>query len=195
MARLDDLIPFAREHGLKIGTIRDLIAYRRRHDHLVVRGSEKAFDSRWGGAWKAIGFYNKATRTEQLVLQKGAVDPGQPTLVRVHQLSLLDDIYGATGSRSGLLARSMDIIGRQGAGIVVILLGTPSPQFDFVAKSLEDDRQTPTDSDTLRDYGVGAQLLVELGVRDMILLSNSAPNPVALDGYDLTVVGVRPIEK
>ena len=194
MARLDALIPFAQTHGLKIGTIRDLIAFRRRHDHLVVRGTEKSFTSRWGGEWKAIGFYNKATRTEQLVLQKGEVDSKRPTLVRVHQLSLLDDIYGATGQRSGLLARSMDIIGREGAGIVVILLGTSNPQFDFIARSLAHEEHPHNDTEMLRDYGVGAQLLVDLGVHEMVLLSNSPPNLVALDGYNLTVVGVRPIE-
>src|SRR3546814_3183402 len=106
---------------MKIGTIRDLIAYRRRHDHMVERRAETVFNSQWGGDWKAISFYNKATQTEQLVLQKGHVVPDEPTLVRMHQLSLLDDVYGSTGPRNGLLARSMDIIAREGAGIIVVL--------------------------------------------------------------------------
>lgn len=194
MARLDELLPFARLHGLKIGTIRDLIAYRRRHDHLVVRRTERLFESQWGGEWKAICFYNKATQSEQLVLQKGEVDPDKPTLVRVHQLALLDDIYGAVSQRSGLLERSMEIIGTEGSGIVVILLGTSSPQADFIVRSLAHDPRAHPDPDMLRDYGVGAQLLAELGVHDMILLTNNAPNPVALDGYNLAVVGQRAIE-
>lgn len=193
MARLDDLIPFAQKHKMKIGTIRDLIAYRRRHDHMVERRAEAAFQSQWGGDWKAISFYNRATQTEQMVLQKGHVVPDQPTLVRMHQLSLLDDVYGATGSRSGLLAKSMEIIGQEGAGLIVILTGNEDG--DFVTRCVEGQSGTgPAGMDELRNYGVGAQLLAELGVHDMILLTNSQHSLIALDGYDLSVVGQRAIE-
>ncbi|MFD1105110.1 3,4-dihydroxy-2-butanone-4-phosphate synthase [Sphingobium olei] len=193
MARLDDLIPFAQKHKMKIGTIRDLIAYRRRHDHMVERRAETAFTSKWGGEWKAISFYNKATHSEQLVLQKGHVVPDQPTLVRMHQLSLLDDVYGAVGQRSDLLAKSMEIIGREGAGLIVILTGNEDG--DFVSRCVKaKSGQAPAGMDELRNYGVGAQLLAELGVHDMILLTNTHPSLVALDGYDLSVVGQRPIE-
>ncbi len=194
MARLDDLIPFARKHKMKIGTIRDLIAYRRRHDHMVERRAETAFLSRWGGEWKAISFYNRATQTEQLVLQKGHVTPDQPTLVRMHQLSLLDDVYGAMGPRGDLLAKSMEIIGREGTGLVVILTDQAG-RSDFVTRCVERlGGAAPAGMDELRDYGVGAQLLAELGVHDMILLTNSHHSLIALDGYDLAVVGQRPIE-
>ncbi|KXU30965.1 3,4-dihydroxy-2-butanone-4-phosphate synthase [Sphingobium sp. 22B] len=193
MARLDDLIPFAQKHRMKIGTIRDLIAYRRRHDHMVERRAETVFNSQWGGDWKAISFYNKATQTEQLVLQKGHVSPEEPTLVRMHQLSLLDDVYGSTGPRNGLLAKSMEIIARQGAGIVVVL-AAQAPG-DFMSRSLRHHAGQPDSGmDELRDYGVGAQILAELGVHDMILLSNTHHSLIALDGYDLAVVGQRSIE-
>ncbi|MFB0874696.1 MULTISPECIES: 3,4-dihydroxy-2-butanone-4-phosphate synthase [unclassified Sphingobium] len=195
MARLDDLIPFAARHKMKIGTIRDLIAYRRRHDHMVERRAETTFASKWGGDWKAISFYNRATRTEQMVLQKGHVVPDQPTLVRMHQLSLMDDIYGAQGKRSDLLARSMEIIGREGSGLIVLLTG--SDESDFLSRSImryAAKGAVPGDMDELRNYGVGAQLLAELGVHDMILLTNSHHSLIALDGYDLSVVGQRPIE-
>ena len=194
MARLDDLIPFARQHRMKIGTIRDLIAYRRRHDHMVERRAETSFTSKWGGEWKAISFYNRATRTEQMVLQKGHVLPDQPTLVRMHQLSLMDDIYGAQGKRNDLLARSMELIGHEGSGLVVLLTG--SDEGDFLSKSIlryAAKGALPSDMDELRNYGVGAQLLAELGVHDMILLTNSQHSLVALDGYDLAVVGQRSI--
>src|SRR3546814_1565999 len=85
MARMDDLIPFAQKHRLKIGTIRDLIAYRRRNDHLVQKRSEVQFTSRWGGDWTAMTFFNKATGTEQIALQKGRISLDTPTLVRMHQ--------------------------------------------------------------------------------------------------------------
>ena len=194
MARLDDLIPFARKHRMKIGTIRDLIAYRRRHDHMVERRAETSFTSKWGGEWKAISFYNRATRTEQMVLQKGHVLPDQPTLVRMHQLSLMDDIYGAQGKRNDLLARSMELIGHEGSGLVVLLTG--SDEGDFLSKSIlryAAKGALPSDMDELRNYGVGAQLLAELGVHDMILLTNTHHSLVALDGYDLAVVGQRSI--
>ncbi|HUD92181.1 3,4-dihydroxy-2-butanone-4-phosphate synthase [Sphingobium sp.] len=193
MARLDDLIPFAQKHKMKIGTIRDLIAYRRRHDHMVERRAETVFHSQWGGDWKAISFYNKATHTEQLVLQKGHVSSDEPTLVRMHQLSLLDDVYGATGRRSGLLAKSMEIIAQEGAGVIVVL--TSQTPGDFVSRILQHHAgQKGTGIDELRDYGVGAQILAELGVHDMVLLSNTQHSLIALDGYDLSVVGQRAIE-
>jgi len=189
MARLADLIPFARKHGLKIGTIRDLVAYRRRHDHLVEKRGEVAFTSRWGGDWRALTFINKATGTAQLVLQKGSVTADKPTLVRMHRLSPFSDILGRTDQRSDLLSRSMEIIGEEGAGIVVLLNSwSPDPmaglEIGLVKPELEE----------LRDYGVGAQVLAELGIEDMILLTNSSRSLVALDGYDLNVAGKRPID-
>ncbi|GLT01531.1 3,4-dihydroxy-2-butanone 4-phosphate synthase [Sphingobium jiangsuense] len=194
MARLDDLIPFAQKHKLKIGTIRDLIAYRRRHDHLVERRVETRFESQWGGEWKAISFYNSASGTEQMVLQKGKVDPDQPTLVRVHQLSLLDDVYGQSGPRASLLARSMEIIGEAGNGIIVVM--TSTERSDFISRTLLNHAGHFTDGgmDELRNYGVGAQILSELGVQDMILLSNTHHSLIALDGYGLSVVGQHPID-
>lgn len=192
MARLDDLIPFAAKHKMKIGTIRDLIAYRRRHDHMVERRVEASFTSQWGGDWKALTFYNKASQSEQLVLQKGRVDPEQPTLVRMHQFSPLSDTCGMDGKRQGLLQRCMEIIGAEGAGIIVMLRGSEP---DILSLTLQRETgQGPGDMDELRNYGIGAQLLAELGVHDMILLTNSQHSLVALDGYDLAVVGHRPVD-
>src|SRR4029079_403483 len=92
MARLEDLIRFGRKHGVKIGTIRDLIAYRRRHDHLVEKHAEGRFHSLWGGDWRAISFYNKATKGETMALVKGHIDPPRPTLGRTHAMSILHDV-------------------------------------------------------------------------------------------------------
>jgi 3,4-dihydroxy 2-butanone 4-phosphate synthase / GTP cyclohydrolase II len=192
MARLDDLIPFARKHGMKIGTIRDLIAYRRRHDHMVERRAEASFQSRWGGEWNAISFFNRATQSEQIVLQKGHVDPDKPTLVRMHQMAPLTDLFGKEGPRAGMLARSMEIVGEEGAGIIVLLRGDGP---DMLTRMLQINAGHPVaNMDELRDYGVGAQILADLGVHDMVLLTNSQHSLIALDGYDLAVVGHRPIE-
>lgn len=191
MARLDDLIEFAHIHGMKIGTIRDLIAYRRRHDHLVERRAEARFTSRHGGEWKAIVFYNKAEKNEQIVLQKGHVDPDKPTLVRMHVLSPFSDIFGETGARSGVLGKAMDLIGEEGSGLVVLLNrhGINSLSNAVRMKSGE----AVPDMEELRDYGIGAQILTEMGVNEMELLTNSHHSLVALDGYGLSIVGERPI--
>jgi 3,4-dihydroxy 2-butanone 4-phosphate synthase/GTP cyclohydrolase II len=192
MARLDDLIPFAARHKLKIGTIRDLVAYRHRNDHLVERRAEIRFTSKWGGEWQAIVFYNKATNTEQIALQKGHIDPDAPTLVRMHQMAPLADVFGEEGPRSNLLARAMAAIGEAGAGVVV-LLNRQAPdawtrQFQALAGQMP-----RADMDVLRDFGVGAQILAELGVHDMILLTNSRHSLIALDGYGLAVIEQRPL--
>jgi 3,4-dihydroxy 2-butanone 4-phosphate synthase/GTP cyclohydrolase II len=190
MARMDDLIAFAQEHKLKIGTIRDLIAYRRQHDHLVERRAEARFTSRWGGEWTARTYYNKATGTEQIALIKGHIDPDKPTLVRMHAMSVFADLFGEEGKRAGLLERSMEIIGKAGAGVVVLL--SPSGATGF-SQALEHKAGAPM-PDELRDYGVGAQILTELGVEDMILLTNTHHILVALDGYGLSIVGERAID-
>lgn len=192
MARLDDLIGFARTHGLKIGTIRDLIAYRRRNDHLVERGPYVDFESRWGGTWSAVSFYNKAEGSEQIALVKGRIDPSKPTLVRMHALSPFTDIFGEGGPRGDLLGRSMEIIGEEGAGVVV-LLSNRRPDAFTRAIQAKAGQLALSDMEELRDYGVGAMILTELGIEEMVLLTNTHHTLVGLDGYGLSIVGERPI--
>lgn len=189
MARMDDLMSFAQLHGLKIGTIRDLIAYRRRYDHLVSLVNETRMVSTHGGEWTAKTYINKAEYAEHLVLQKGKVEPGKPTLVRMHGLSIFTDMLGE-GDRAGQLQRAMEIIGDEGAGIVVIIRDN-SP--DRLTKLIQNRAQgLPADMEQ-RDYGIGAQILVDLGVHEMVLLTNSHRTFVGLDGYGLEVVGEQPI--
>ncbi|WP_372085424.1 3,4-dihydroxy-2-butanone-4-phosphate synthase [Tistrella mobilis] len=186
MARLDDLIAFARRHGLKIGTIRDLIAYRRRHDHDVERVVTAKFDSRWGGTWSAITFRSTATGTEAIALVKGVID-ARPTLVRMHPLDVLSDVLGQTGDRSDIVARSMADIAAEGRGVIVLFSrDLPMSQLLRVKSG-----EPIVDKTELRNYGIGAQVLAELGIHDMILLSNSEHTPVALRGYGLNIVERR----
>ena len=187
MARLDDLIAFAQLHNLKIGTIRDLIAYRRRHDHLVERVSERNLDSDYGGDWRAIVYRSKLDGVESLVLQKGKIFPDQPTLVRMHNISLFSDILGQPGKRKRLLQRSMEEIGRAGSGVIV-LLRSSAP--DAPLSSMIQEQSEDMD---LRAYGIGAQILADLGVHDMVLLTNTQHTLVALEGYGLSIVGERPV--
>ena len=189
MARLDDLVSFAQLHGLKIGTIRDLIAYRRRHDHNVEKIAEAKFDSRYGGEWTAITYRNKAIDTETLTLVKGRLDPAKPALVRMHALGMFSDVLGLQDPREGLLGRSMEAIAEEGSGVVVIL-ARQGPMSDLVRAMATTKRP---DMQELRDYGVGAQILAELGIHDMILLTNSHHTLIALDGYGLNIVGERKI--
>jgi 3,4-dihydroxy 2-butanone 4-phosphate synthase/GTP cyclohydrolase II len=194
MARLDDLIAFAQLHNLKIGTIRDLIAYRRRHDHLVERRAEMSFASQWGGAWKAITFVNKVTGDELVALQKGRVDPTKPTLVRMHTMSMFVDVFGEENERAGLLSRSMELIGEAGAGVIVVI---NKPMKGIVSRFMqlraEGKSAGAPEVEELRDYGIGAQILAELGVHDMVLLTNTHHTLVGLEGYGLSVVGEQPI--
>ena len=191
MARMDDLVGFAQHHALKIGTIRDLIAYRRRHDHLVEKRAEAKFTSRWGGEWRALTFWNKATGTEQIALVKGRIDPGKPTLVRMHALSIFEDTFGEEGERGDLLKRSMELIGEEGSGVVVVI-NRARPDRITVAVQAKAGTLVP-DMEELRDYGVGAMILTELGVEEMVLLTNTHHTLVGLDGYGLSIVGERRI--
>ena len=181
MARLDDLVRFARKHELKIGTIRDLIAYRMRKDHLVECIGERTFISDYGGQWRMLTYRNTVDRSESYVLQKGVVSDAEPTLTRVHPISIFDDVLGQPGPRKRTLQRAMQAIGDHGSGIIVAL-----PQGYPPAGG-------PGEEETYRNIGIGSQILADLGVNTMILLSNSTPNLVGLEGYGLDIAGHQPI--
>ncbi len=186
MARMDDLVSFARLHNLKMGTIRDLIEYRRKHDHLVEKVSDAPFTSDYGGEWRAMTYRNKIDGTSSIVLQKGHIDPATPTLVRMHGMSVFSDILGQPGPRKRALQRAMKEIGDAGAGVIVLLMPSNA---DSLQRELSGEKP---DMD-LRNYGIGAQILSDLGIHDMTLLTNSHRNVVGLDGYGINIVGERPI--
>ncbi|MGV3479384.1 MAG: 3,4-dihydroxy-2-butanone-4-phosphate synthase, partial [Sphingobium sp.] len=194
MARLGDLIPFAQRHGLKIGTIRDLIAYRRRHDHLVERRAEMQFESRWGADWRIISYRNRISGGEVVALVKGAIDTSQPVLVRMHVHSPLTDLFAEENGRSGMLDHAMMAIAGAGSGVLVVL-SSPAP--DLVAciiRARQDGREESGGRRVaLREYGIGAQILTDLGIHRIELLSNSDTNYVGLDGYGIEIVGQRPL--
>lgn len=193
MARMDDLVTFAQFHNLKIGTIRDLIAYRRRYDHLVSLVSETRFTSRWGGEWAVRAYRNTATGTEQIALVKGRLDVTQPVLVRMHALSPFADVFGEDGDRSRMLQRSMEMIAKEGSGVIVIINRQRADGFTTAVRRHAGE-QVEVPMEELRDYGVGAMILAELGVHDMILLTNTHHTLVGLDGYGLSIVAERRIE-
>jgi 3,4-dihydroxy 2-butanone 4-phosphate synthase/GTP cyclohydrolase II len=199
MARMPDLLPFAQRHGLKIGTIADLIAYRRRHDNLVRAVEEREIETPYGGAFKLRLYVNTLDNTEHLALVKGDVSTADPVLVRMHAVNILEDLFGIgrNGSRRSLVERSMRRIEREGRGVIVVIRdvreGVISARLKEAASPSEHGE--PHEK-RLIDYGIGAQILVDLGVKNMVLLSNSpTPKIVGLEGYGLNLVGRRPIEE
>ena len=192
MARRDDLIRFAQMHGLKIGTIADLIGYRRKYDSIVKRLSESVVDSRFGGEFRSIVYVNKATMAQHIALVKGDVADGGPALVRVHAMNIFGDALGEkTAARGGEIETAMRMIAEVGRGVLVLIREPLAVQIALNRKRAGEAIDPPTGE--LRDYGVGAQILLDLGIREMTLLSNSSKNMVGLEGFGLKIVGQRPL--
>ena len=189
MARLPDLIGFAKEHDLKIASIADLIAWRRRNESLVQRTVESAITTRIGGDWRMVIYANTVSNIEHIALVKGDISAGDPILVRMHALDLMADLLGAVSEkRAGdELATAMAAIAKAGCGVIVVLRESiASSLSSMVSQKLNMTSDTSGNRD-LRDYGVGAQILTDLGIRKMILLSDTRPNVVSLEGYDLEI--------
>ena len=177
---------------MKIGAIAELIAYRRRNDRIVERLLEHDFNSRYGGQFKYYVYYNKIEYAEHIALVKGEIISDEPILVRMHAFSPGSDALGSTDAKdAGVLQKSMEMVGEAGRGVIVVIRDTsPTDPSDRVKQI----RSAPTKPvNELRDYGVGAQILVDLGVRDIILLSNSQRSIIGLEGFGLRVVETRPI--
>jgi 3,4-dihydroxy 2-butanone 4-phosphate synthase/GTP cyclohydrolase II len=191
MARLPDLVPFAQLHGLKIGTIADLIAYRRKYDHFVKRTVEAPFESHNGGTWTMHVYVNELEYAEHIALVKGDISTPEPVLVRMHAVNIFTDMLDWKPYERDVLGESMRIIAREGRGVVV-LLRTTRPTFvsDVVTRKVAED----IDRRRVKEYGVGAQILLDLGIKDMILLTDTPEKKVvALEGYDLNIVGTHAI--
>jgi 3,4-dihydroxy 2-butanone 4-phosphate synthase/GTP cyclohydrolase II len=195
MARLPELVIFSQFHGLKIGTIADLIAWRRRHDRFLERRIESDFESAWGGKFRVIVFRNTLDGTEHIALVKGRIQGDQPALVRVHRVDFLADFLGEAGKREGLVRRAMEkLSASEEPGVAVFVRMGMGEE---IARALggQDVQPSGDAAHPLREYGVGAQILKDLGVRRMILMSNTRPNVLpGLDGYGLTVEGWRRID-
>ena len=190
MARLPDLIAFAQAHAIKIATIADLIAYRLRYDHLVRVVAETTIESAHGGAFALKVYATTVDPAEHVALVKGDVATGSPVLVRVHASNTLDDVLAAGGHRETLVHKAMDILGREGRGVIVLIRESRPDALSSRLKQGEGaDR---AGQQRLIEYGIGAQILLDLGVHEMVLMSNSpARKIVGLEGYGLKVVGHR----
>jgi len=200
MARMPDLVKFAQFHGLKIGTIADLIAYRLRNDRIVERILDTTLDSAYGGEFQMYVYKNQVAYAEHIALVKGDVTTDEPVMVRMHALNVLDDVLGDSSSgKSGQLQASMERIDQEGRGVVVLIREPHRTALSdrIMSRNVACAPASPpkTGGGELRDYGVGAQILLDLGVKDMVLLSNTKHTIVGLEGYGLSVVEERPISE
>ncbi len=193
MARRDDLIRFAQLHGLKIGTIADLIAYCRKYDSIVKRAAELKLDSHFGGDFRAIVYTNKSSRQQHVALVKGDVGGDNPVLVRMHAMNIFSDVLGEVRpGRGGEIEQCMRLISQEGRGVIVLI--RESLEVVMAERQRREGQPVPPSlPGELRDYGVGAQILLDLGVHNMVLLTNSKKNVVGLEGFGLSIVGQRPI--
>ena len=192
MARMPDLVAFAQLHGLKIGTIADLIAYRRRTERYVERVMDTPFESVHGGPFRLMLYRNTIEGAEHVALVHGKIEAGKPTLVRMHQVDFAADLLGHVEARQNYVPRALKSISdHPGAGVTVFLR---DPNLQGLAERLAGTEKPAAVDRSIRNYGVGAQILLDLGVRDMIVMSSTRPNPTALEGYGLRIVGWRDMD-
>lgn len=185
MARLPELVEFARTHGLRIGTIADLIAYRRQSETMVEVTAAAPFESHFGTAFRLHVFRNMIEGGEHLALVKGTIEPDGETLVRVHQVDLTVDLLGWSAARRDYVPRAMRALaGHPGPAVAVFV---QDPDAGSLARRVNGKRREYTRTHSGRDYGTGAQILKALGVRRMALLTSSQAKLTALEAYDLTI--------
>jgi 3,4-dihydroxy 2-butanone 4-phosphate synthase / GTP cyclohydrolase II len=206
MARMPALEKFSQEHGIGICTIADLVEYRMKNEAFVHRAAESVIPTQHGGEFRMIAFENDVDQLLHVALVKGQIDPGKPVMVRVHSECMTGDIFGSLRCDCGdQLHKAMSMIEKEGVGVILYLrqegrgiglvnkLKAYELQREQGLDTVEANRRLGFKAD-MRDYGLGAQMLVNLGVRKMRLLTNNPKKMIGLDGYGLTIVEQIPIE-
>ena len=184
MARLPELIVFAKKHSLKIGTVSDLIKYRLKNDKIIEMIKERNFESEMGKDFKLKIFQNTLSGEKHYALVKNLKKNDAPKYVRMHKLDITKDIFEEKNLFGDEISKSFKIIEERGSGAIVLINSDMAPKIEKIFNR----RETKDNKLELREYGVGAQILLELGLRKIILLSNSNKKIIALDGFNLEIV-------
>ncbi len=205
MARMPDLEKFAGEHGLKIVTVADLIDFRMQHERLIRRAAEAMLPTKYGGEFKIIVYENDVDDMKHIALVKGDIQPEDEVLVRVHSECVTGDLFGSLRCDCGeQLHKAMEMVNKEGKGVIVYMhqegrgIGLANKIKAYHLQehgrdTVEANLELGFKSD-LRDYGIGAQILVDLGVKKMRLMTNNPKKIVGVQGYGVEVVGRVPIE-
>ena len=195
MARVPDLVNFSKKHNIKIGRIVDLISYRRKKDNFINKSYDSKITIKPGYDFDIKIFESAFDSTEQIVLSKGNLNDDAPVLVRVHVTDYFDNLFGNYGSNDESLHKSIELINNEGRGVLILIRDSGQSIISNLITSRDEktnkQKNNGNENDELRIYGMGAQILSELGVKKMILLTNTEWKFIGLDAYDISIVETR----
>ena len=192
MARVPDLIEFSKKHNIKIGRIVDLISHRRDNDTFIHKSYDSEIKLASGGKFNIKIYESHYDGTEQIVLSKGNTNDGKPIMVRVHVTDYFDNLFGNYGSDDASLHKAIKIIEAENRGVIILIRDTGKSIINsLITNQSNSNNQNQDNNDELRIYGMGAQILSEIGVKKMILLTNTEWKFIGLDAFDIEIVETK----